>query len=341
MGGQESLSGRLVRFTLRSSITGLARVARILHPQVERFVRARNVPYGDAALPERRLDVYASPWLEPSAAPPPAVLYIHGGGFQILDKESHWVFGYELARAGFVVFMIDYRLAPRHPFPAACEDVAQAYAWLARHAGRYGADPGRIIVAGDSAGANLALGLCLACAHDLPGAPWTRPLRQLAPPRGAVLLAGLLQVTSPGRFALDGKLARVARSRLHSISANYSSGHPPHPMLDPLSAVEQGLSPGCPVFASVGGRDPIRDDTLRLARALELLGADFESEVMPDAGHVFQALYWNDAAQRSWSRMRAFLAARGLDGAKLGGGHAESTPSASHASPPCDRAGLE
>ncbi|MFO0635528.1 MAG: alpha/beta hydrolase [Nannocystaceae bacterium] len=77
----------------------------------------------------------------------PVVLYVHGG-FRVLSKDSHWIMGLAFARAGYVVFNIGYRLAPRHPFPAALQDAAAALAWVHEHAARAGGDASRLVLAG-------------------------------------------------------------------------------------------------------------------------------------------------------------------------------------------------
>ncbi|UWU31338.1 alpha/beta hydrolase (plasmid) [Rhizobium sp. WSM1274] len=87
----------------------------------------------------------------------PALLYLHGGGFVIGAPETHEDICRTLANmAGAVVVSPDYRLAPEHPFPAAIDDCAAALVWMTEQADALGIDPLRIIVAGDSAGGNLA-----------------------------------------------------------------------------------------------------------------------------------------------------------------------------------------
>ncbi|KQS71624.1 lipase [Rhizobium sp. Leaf371] len=92
----------------------------------------------------------------------PALLYLHGGGWVVGAPESHEDICRILANlAGAVVVSPDYRLAPDHPYPAAVEDCAALLADMAAHADRYGIDPARIAVGGDSAGGNLAAVLAL------------------------------------------------------------------------------------------------------------------------------------------------------------------------------------
>ena len=90
------------------------------------------------------------------AAPRPAVVCIHGGGFRAGDRKGWNDRCRRLAERGFVAVTIDYRLAPKYQFPAAVEDCKAAVRWLRLNAGRYQIDPNRIGAVGDSAGGHLA-----------------------------------------------------------------------------------------------------------------------------------------------------------------------------------------
>jgi acetyl esterase len=102
------------------------------------------------------LDAY----LPPTPGPHPAVLLIHGGGWEAGSRsdvaELGGVPGTAWARTGFAAFSVDYRLAPEHPYPAAVQDVRAAVAWIRRHADDFSVDPERIGAFGMSAGGHLA-----------------------------------------------------------------------------------------------------------------------------------------------------------------------------------------
>jgi acetyl esterase len=131
--------------------------------QMEAMARARKAePLWVAKVEERsipgpggeiRLRLY---WPD-AAAPVPAILYYHGGGHVIGSLDTHDVVARNLcAGAGALVVSVDYRMGPEHKFPAAVDDSYAAFAWVRENAKSLGADPDRLGVHGDSAGANLA-----------------------------------------------------------------------------------------------------------------------------------------------------------------------------------------
>ena len=92
----------------------------------------------------------------------PCLVYYHGGGFVFPASPHHYSLAKEYAqRARCKVLFVDYRLAPKYPFPIAPEDCYAAYCWVLVNAGELGIDPARVSVAGDSAGGQLATVVCL------------------------------------------------------------------------------------------------------------------------------------------------------------------------------------
>jgi acetyl esterase/lipase len=113
-----------------------------------------DVVYGTGGGEDLRLNLYAPRDLP---GPLPAIVIIHGGGWCDGSKDEFQTFGQVFAAWGYVAVMIDYRLAPRHRFPAPLEDAKCAVRWLRANAARYRIDPDRIAALGISAGAQLAL----------------------------------------------------------------------------------------------------------------------------------------------------------------------------------------
>jgi acetyl esterase len=296
-----------------NSLRGLAHLGR-LHPRARphrhRVQVQRDVPYLDSGLRDHTLDIYRP--TEVRGAPRPVVLYVHGGGFRILSKDTHWVMGLAFARRGYVVASINYRLAPRHPYPAAIADACAAYAWLVQNAPALGGDPARLVLAGESAGANLVTALAVAASYRRQE-PWAQAVWQSGVTPVAVLPAcGMLQVSDPERFARRRRLPAWLVDRLTEVSEAYLRGEPgcPLDLADPLLLLERGAPPDRPLppfFVPVGTRDPLLHDTRRLKAALDRLGVPCEARYYPGEVHAFHALVWRERARECWRDTYAFL----------------------------------
>jgi len=271
----------------------------------------RDIPYLDDPSPDHHLDIY-----RPTVrrGPHPIVLYVHGGGFSLLSKETHWVMALIFARYGYLVFNISYRLAPKHPYPAAIADTCAAYEWMIRNAERYGGDLSRVIVAGESAGANLVTSLSIATCYQRPE-PWARRVFDLdVVPLCTLPACGIFQVTDTERFWRHRKLPAIVRMVLGDVSGSYLRGlavEPgEHDLVDPLLLFERGQQPDRPLpafFIPVGTRDPVLDDTRRLKRALDRMGARAEARYYSKEIHAFHAMIWRKPARQLWADQFAFL----------------------------------
>lgn len=274
----------------------------------------RDVSYGPAGR-DHLLDLYRP--ARAGRAPLPVVFYIHGGGFRILSKDSHWLFGLAYARRGFLVVNANYRLAPRHRFPAAVEDVFLAWQWLLASAERLGADLSKVVVAGESAGANLAAVLALAASYrrDEPFA--RRVFDAGVAPRAVVAACGLFDVSNVERFAHLGPLHR---DRLEEVTDAYLDGvrlddARTLELADPLTVFERGDRPHRPLppfFLPCGTWDALLDDTRRLHSALRALGVRSREEEYARGPHAFHAFVFTPAARRCWRDTFGFLEAEGL-----------------------------
>lgn len=295
------------------ALNGMSALGR-LHPKARALMGEaeliKDVAYGPDAI--HRLDVYRPKGV---SGPLPTLFYVHGGGFRILSKESHWMFGYGFAAMGFAVFSINYRLAPKHPFPAAVEDSALALSWLAANAGTYGADLQRLVYGGESAGGNLVSALTLAGCWQLDD-PLARRVWDLGLKPKAVLPAcGLLQVSAGERYLENESLPQWIRRRIKVVCEGYlpqgAQGQGAQALADPLVFLEEAQGPERPlpaIFAVCGDTDPIRDDSDRLARALKRFDQPDAVRFYP-GGHAFHAFFWRQAAQRSWEDTQTFLEA--------------------------------
>ncbi|MEU1183910.1 alpha/beta hydrolase [Streptomyces sp. NPDC005820] len=158
-----------------------------------------------------------------------AVLYLHGGGYTIGSPASHRALaGHLAAAAGAPVYVLDYRLAPEHPYPAAVDDAAAAYRALLDS----GLDPQRLTVAGDSAGGGLALALMVRLRAS--GIPL---------PAALALVSPWVDLTL-GNVRDDRRDPLLRASWLRACAERYAGPADPRaPELSPLYADLTGLPP--------------------------------------------------------------------------------------------------
>lgn len=199
------------------------------------------------------------------APPPPApmLVYFHGGGFVIGDLDTQdSVCRFLAATAGIPVLSMDYRLSPEHPFPAGVEDAHAGFRWATRNAAELGADPRRIAIGGDSAGANLAAVAChLARGEDEP-----QPALQLLfyPPTDLAARHRSRRLFAEGFLLTEDDIQEFERHYL-----------PTPPAADDWRASildAENVADLPPAYLAVGGFDPFRDETEDYGRRMREAG---------------------------------------------------------------------
>jgi epsilon-lactone hydrolase len=202
-----------------------------------------------------------------------AVLYLHGGGYAIGSLNTHRRMAYDISAAcGARVLLIDYRLAPEHPFPAAVDDAAKAWRWLLQQ----GLSASRLAIAGDSAGGGLTIAT-LVNLRDL----------KLALPACAVAISPWVDLEGIGTSmtARSAQDPMVQKPGLLWMAEMYLSGKDPKtPLAAPLHADLKGLPP---VLVQVGSAETLLDDATRLAEKLHTAGGEVRLAVWPNQLHVF------------------------------------------------------
>lgn len=281
----------------------------------------RDVPYLPTGRRDHLLDVYLPEERPLDAAAGrgalrPAVLYVHGGAFCMLSKDTHRVMAMPFARRGYVVFNINYRLGPVHTYPAPLEDAVSALRWVLDNARSYGADPDRLVLAGESAGANLVSALAYVATHPS-DEPFARALHARAPSIKAVApIYGLLDLQDLARFTSRERIPDWAKRELLAAAAAYvgrpvSEGALRHPLASPLRLYESAPPDGAralpPFFIACGTADVLLDDSRRLDAALKRRGVRSELHVFNGEIHGFNAMVWRPAAKAKWRALFRFL----------------------------------
>jgi len=209
--------------------------------------------------------------------PFPVIVYFHGGGWVIADKEVYDAGARGLAReAGAVVLSVDYRQAPEHRFPAAWDDALAAYRWALSNVASLQGDPSRMALAGESAGGNLAVATAVA-ARDA-GLPL--PLHVLS-------VYPVAQTSLNTESYLENAIAKPLNRAMVKWFVDHlvrSEDDLKDTRLQLIDANLRGLPPVTIVNARL---DPLRSDGAKLMDALEDAGVAVERQEYEGVAHEF------------------------------------------------------
>ena len=216
-------------------------------------------------------------WLRaPGAQAERAILYLHGGGYVMGSPNTHRSLGGEVSRAAQAgVLMLDYRLGPEEPFPAAVEDGVAAYQWLLEH----GFTPKNLAIAGDSAGGGLAAAT-LVSARD----------HKLALPAAAVCISPWSDMTcSNESYQTRAEADPMIGPDIGKMVELYLQGKDvKDPYASPNFADLRSLPP---LLIHVGRDEVLLDDAIKLDQKARADGVDSTLEIWEDMIHVWHAFH--------------------------------------------------
>jgi acetyl esterase/lipase len=271
---------------------------------------APYVPSGITAILDQRydsgtsdvaLDVYHPEGTQPRTT----VVWIHGGGWLAGNKEQMANYGRILAARGFTVAMVGYSLAPGATYPTPVRQVNTALGYLARNAGRLGVDPSRLVLAGDSAGSQIALQVATLIVQ-----PAYAQTIGIQPTITRDQLAGLLLYCGIYRMEKADEEISVLATEYWAYSGTRNFLRDPQFATAWVMDRVNGDFP--PAFISVGNGDHLRPQSIALADALEKNGVRVDRLIFPEdhapkLGHEYQFEFDRPEARQALDRSVNFL----------------------------------
>ena len=211
----------------------------------------------------------------------PLIVYFHGGGWALGDLNSHHPLCQVLhEQTGNSIIAVDYRLAPKYSFPAAHDDALNAMKWIIKNIEKIGLNNGCVILAGDSAGANLATSTCIAL----------QPIERCKV-NGQILLYPVVDHYSAQYFSYleKGKGYTLTSNLMRSFWDNYhkvTTKDEPIPIqLTPIRASNLADLP--PTLIITAENDPLRDEAIAYANTLSVKGVMVQYQHFEQAEHGF------------------------------------------------------
>ncbi len=220
---------------------------------------------------------------KPSTEPNlPVIVFFHGSGFVLCSLDTNDLICRQLCKAsGAIIVSVDYRLAPEHKFPAASDDCLGATRWVGHHARKFGGDPARIALAGDSAGGNLAAVTALRVRDQ--GGPALR---------GQLLVYPVTDHPSAPKASYQecGEGFGLTEASMRWFWDLYLADRedPTHPYASPLRADNLRELP--PAYVITAQYDVLRDEGEAYAKRLAEHGVETKVEHFPDMNHGF--MFW-------------------------------------------------
>lgn len=284
---------------------GGARANAALASQVPSGIRSESGLRYDPADADALMDIHRPSSLDSQVLP--VIVWIHGGGFVAGSRGDVANYARMLSADGYAVVTVDYSLAPEHRYPLPVHQLSRALAFLADNAERLKLDMSRLVLGGDSAGAQLAAQLALIATSSR-----YAQLMAISSAISSTQLRGVVLFCGP----LDGGSMTSSPSWFgRTVVWSYFGSTSPPPEHDTFSIVPRVTSHFPATFITVGNGDPLAPQSMALAEALQGEGVSvdtlfYPAPYRPKLGHEYQFDFSLPEAREAFARTRAFLRER-------------------------------
>lgn len=218
------------------------------------------------------------------------VIHFHSGGYVMGSANAYREFAGRLSAAtGAPVLLVDYRLAPEHPYPAPVEDALAVYRAVTAEM-----DPKRIVLSGDSAGG----GLCMATLLNIRD-------QGLPLPAGGIGICPLLDLAGEGDSADIPSDPLIGRDLIVGMGKVYIGDIDPHdhPLASPLWGTHHGLPP---IYLCASASEALRDDAVRMAASITAAGGKVRLSLVEDYVHIWTFFPFLEASAKTLGEIGAF-----------------------------------